>query len=213
MQRQTRALTKGNAFSVGDARISLETSLRELGTDFIDFYLLHDYVVDERSADELMTFLENVVKAGKVRSFGIGTGIDNVLRALECKPELCNVIQFENSVLKQNICRLPPHGTRDRLVITHGALQSYRSLSAFLQADIRAAKDWSTKLGADCSQEDTISALLLNHAVEANPRGLVLFSSMKLGRIAKNAKAVLEPAFSPPQIALFAQLVEKDLKL
>ena len=159
LQRRTQTLTKSGGFSVSDARISLETSLRELGTDSIDFYLLHDYVVSDHTADELVSFLEGAVKAGKVRSFGIGTGINNVLRALESQPKLCNVIQFENSVLKQNMRSLPSPAS-SRLVITHGALQSYRSVSSFLAAHIDTAKDWSKRLGVDCLQEDTISAPL-----------------------------------------------------
>lgn len=212
MQRRTQGLTRGGAFSVQDARISLETSLRKLGTDSIDFYLLHDYVVGNHSIDDLVTFLGDAVRAGKVRSFGIGTGIDNVLRALECQPVLCNVIQFENSILIQNIGRLPPQTASDRLVITHGSVRSYRAVASFLKAHSKMAKNWSEKLGADCSQEDTISALLLNYAVEANPHGLVIFSSMKSARVTKNVKAVLETPFSAEQLALFGQLVQRELK-
>ena len=214
MQRRAQSLApvRGRAFDVKDAQISLETSLRELGTDSIDFYLLHDYVVDDRPADELMKFLEDIVQAGKVRFFGIGTAINNVLRALECQPKLCNILQFENGVFTQNMDRLPPRAASDRLVITHGSLQSYRSVSSFLKAHRNTAKVWSEKLGADCSQEDTISALLLNCAVEANPHGLVLFSSMKSARVTKNAKAVLEPAFSAEQVRSFELLVEQELK-
>jgi D-threo-aldose 1-dehydrogenase len=212
MQRRTQRLTRGGAFSVKDARISLETSLRELDTDSIDFYLLHDYVVDSHSIDDLVAFLRDAVRAGKVRSFGIGTGIGNVLRALEYQPVLCDVLQFENSVLTQNIRRLPPRTVSDRFVITHGSVRSYRSVSSFLKADSSMAKDWSEKLGADCSQEDTISSLLLNYAVEANPHGLVIFSSMKPTRVTKNVKAVLESSFSAEQVALFGQLVERELK-
>jgi D-threo-aldose 1-dehydrogenase len=211
LQRRTQTLTKGGGFSVSDARIGLETSLRELGTDSIDFYLLHDYVFADHAVDELVSFLEGAVKAGKVRSFGIGTGINNVLRALESEPKLCNVVQFENSVLKKNMRSLPPP-TSSRLVITHGALQSYPSVSSFLAAHSDTTKDWSKRLGLDCSHEGTISALLLNYAVETNPHGLVLFSSMKSMRVTKNVKAVLEPVFSPTQVELFGQLVERELK-
>jgi D-threo-aldose 1-dehydrogenase len=212
LQRRTQTLTKSGGFSVSDARISLDTSLRELGTDSIDFFLLHDYVVNNHPADKLASFLEGAVKAGKVRAFGIGTGINNVVRALESQPKLCNVVQFENSILKENMCSLPPRVAASRLVITHGALQSYRLVSSFLAAHTNTAKDWSRRLGVDCLQEDTISALLLNYAVEANPHGLVLFSSMKSVRVTKNVKAVLEPGFSPTQVALFGQLVQRELR-
>ena len=211
---QTRAagLVTSGAFSVEDARNSLETSLRELGTDRVDFYLLHDYAVDDRPADDLVEFLEGAVKVGKIRSFGIGTGIDNVLRALQSQPKLCDVVQFENNVLRRNIERLPVGLAADRLVVTHGAVgHCHRVVSSFLSVHADKTKEWSKKIGADCSQSFTISGLLLNYAVDANPVGLVLFSSMKPDTIARNAKAVFDPKFSAAQLAVFAQLVRSEL--
>jgi aryl-alcohol dehydrogenase-like predicted oxidoreductase len=55
----------------------LEPSLRELGTDYVDFYLLNDHVAGDHSSDELVAFLGQAVKAGKIRYFGLGTSIDN----------------------------------------------------------------------------------------------------------------------------------------
>jgi D-threo-aldose 1-dehydrogenase len=210
LQRGTKSLVKNGAFSAHQARRSLETSLRELSTDHIDFYLLHDYIVRKEPPDELLAFLEDCVKAGKIHSFGIGTGFENVLQALDREPRLCSIVQFQNSVLTRTCDRLP-RDHWDRLVITHGALGgSYRSVLAFLEARIDVAKDWTVKLGCDRLDEDTLSALMLNHAAEANPRGLVLFSSRDPARVRKNVKAVLEPDFSPEQIALFGELVNQE---
>jgi len=210
MQRHAQGLVKGGGFTVKDARTSLETSLRELGTDYIDFYLLHDYAVSENSPDELVAFLTGAVREGKIRYFGLGTGIHNVLQASESQPELCRIVQFESSVLKRNMEGLP-HAGAERLVITHGALgASYRLVSAFLKAHSELAGDWSTMLNVDCSGEDTLSALMLNYAAQANPNGLLLFSSKSASRVKKNVGAVLEPGVSPAQVALFGQLVERD---
>jgi len=65
LQRGTQSLVKSGAFSVQQAQVSLETSLRELSTDHIDFYLLHDYIVSEKLPDELLAFLEDSVKAAR----------------------------------------------------------------------------------------------------------------------------------------------------
>jgi D-threo-aldose 1-dehydrogenase len=209
LQGRARALVKGGAFSVKDAQSSLETSLRELGTDYIDFYLLHEYSVSENSPDELVAFLTASVRAGKIRYFGLGTGIESVLRAIECQPELCSIVQFENSVLRRNVERLRRGGPQ-RLTITYGSLSaSYRSLSVFLKTDSEVARNWSSKLAVDCSKDETISALMLNYAVQANPNGLVLFSSADPSRVNTNARAVLAPDISPAQVALFGTLVER----
>lgn len=211
VQQRASVLVKGNAFSVADAQRNLETSLRELQTDYIDFYLLHDYVAGDRSSDELVAFLRRAVTAGKIRYFGLGTSIDSVMRALDCEPDLCGVVQFQNSAFTRNRDKLPsqpPHG----LVITHGAVAGgYRYLSSFLKVDNIRVKDWSAELDLDCSDERTLAALLLKYAVEANPGGLVLFSARNTDRIRDNAKAVLEPHVTLSQVKLFAQLVERNL--
>ncbi len=210
LQRGTQSLVKSGAFSAQQAQVSLETSLRELSTDHIDFYLLHDYIVSEQPPDELLTFLESSVKAGKIRSFGIGTSIENVLQALERQPRLCSVLQFQNSVLTRNSDYLP-RGNSDRLIITHGALGgSYRSVLTFLEARSGVSKAWAAKLGCDRLDEHTLSALMLNYAADANPKGLVLFSSRDPARVSRNVKAVLESDFSPTQIAIFRELVNQE---
>jgi aryl-alcohol dehydrogenase-like predicted oxidoreductase len=210
LQRGTQSLVKSGAFSAQQAQGSLETSLRELSTDHIDFYLLHDYIVSERPPDELLAFLESSVKAGKIRAFGIGTSFENVLQALQLQPRLCSVLQFQNSVLTRNSDYLPRDNS-NRLVITHGALGgSYRSVLTFLEARRDVAKDWAAKLGCDRLDENTLSALMLNYAADANPKGLVLFSSRDPVRVSRNVKAVLESDFSPAQIAMFGELVNQE---
>jgi D-threo-aldose 1-dehydrogenase len=211
LHRRAQGLARSGAFSVKDAQTSLETSLRELGTDYIDFLLLHEYIVSENSPDELVEFLTGAVKAGKIRYFGIATGIETVLRALECQQELCSIVQFENSVLRRNVGKLPEGGP-NRLAITFGSLGTiYHSVSAFLKAHREIAGNWSTELAVDCFKDETISALMLNYSVQVNPNGLVLFSSKDASRVSRNVRAVLEPELSPAQVELFGQLVERDM--
>jgi aryl-alcohol dehydrogenase-like predicted oxidoreductase len=211
LRRRAQGLVRSGAFSVKDAQTNLETSLRELGTDYIDFYLLHEYTLSENSPDELVAFLADTVNAGKIRYFGLATGIENTLRALECQAELCSIVQFENSVLRRNVERLPRGGPH-QLIITHGSLTaSYHSVHTFLKTHAELARNWSTKLAVDCSKDETISALMLNYSVQANQNGLVLFSSKNTSRVNRNVRAVLEPEISPAQVELFGQLVERDL--
>jgi D-threo-aldose 1-dehydrogenase len=211
LRSRAQGMVKGGAFSANDARASLETSLRELSTDYIDFYLLHDYVVSETSPEELLAFLTAAVQSGKIRCFGLGTGIENILRALQTQLELCAILQFENSVVTRNVEKLPTGGAQP-LTITHGALSgSYQAVSTFLQSHGELERGWSSELAVDCSREEIISALMLNYAVRSNPNGLVLFSSRDATRADRNVKAVLEPALSAEQVALFGRLVERDV--
>jgi D-threo-aldose 1-dehydrogenase len=213
VQQRASALVKGNAFSVEDANRNLETSLRELRTDYIDFYLLHDYVAGSHSSGELIAFLAQAVKAGKIRRFGLGTSIENVLLALDCEPDLCGVMQFQDSVITRNRDKLPSQSPH-KVVITHGSLAgAYRSLSSFFKANNNRAKEWSAGLDLDCSDERALAALLLNFSVDANPNGLLLFSARSPDRIKDNTKAVLNRHVTPLQVKSFAQLVERNLPI
>jgi len=71
-------------------------------------------------------------------------------------------------------------------------------------------KTGRAKLGCDRLDENTLSALMLNYAADANPKGLVLFSSRNPLRVSRNVKAVLESDFSPAQIAMFGELVNQE---
>jgi hypothetical protein len=99
---------------------------------------------------------------------------------------------FEWSVLRRNAERLSRREA-DRLMIAHGSLgASYRSVLAFLKAHSDLTENWPVKRGVDCSHDDTIPALMLNYAAQANENELVLFSSKSALRV-NHVKAVLEP--------------------
>ena len=50
---------------------------------------------------------------------------------------------------------------------------------------------------------------MLNYAVQANPRGLVLFSSTNPSTIHENVRSVSESSYSAGQLRRFAELVDE----
>ncbi|HXX44022.1 MAG TPA: aldo/keto reductase [Candidatus Acidoferrales bacterium] len=210
LRRGAQASVKSNAFSVQQAQANLETSLRELQTDYVDFYLLHDYSLSHGRPDELLTFLDDSVRAGKIGAFGIGTTFESMLQVLVEQPRLCGVLQFQNSVLTRNIERLPPSASY-QLVITHGALSDgYRALQEFLETRKDLAKLWTTQIGCERLDEGTLSSLMLRYAVSANPEGLVLFSSRDPAKVTANVRAISESRFSGDQVTVFQKLVQRE---
>ena len=55
-------------------RLSLEASLRRLGTDHVDLYQLHNPRMDGVEADDLFATLEDLRAEGKVRHYGVALG-------------------------------------------------------------------------------------------------------------------------------------------
>jgi aryl-alcohol dehydrogenase-like predicted oxidoreductase len=210
-QRAKPAVTSG-AFSVRDAQNSLEESLKALGTDHVDFFLLHDYEFNPNPCDELLKFLDDALATGKIRYYGIGTDIGNVRSTVKGQPKLCDVVQFKSNVMEPSR-KLLPENSPSHLVVTHGSLSgSYVAISSFLKANPSVAKKWSADLDLNCSANEVLSALLLNYAVEENENGIVLFSSKNVSRVSANIKAVQEARFSKAQFKLFGMLVSRDMK-
>jgi hypothetical protein len=77
----------------------------------------------------------------------------------------------------------------------------------FLKAHSDLAENWRVRLGVGCSHDDTIRALVVNCAAQANENELEQLSS-KIALQASDVKAILEPDMSPTNAALAELLVE-----
>lgn len=65
--------TKSHAATKADALKDLDTSLKELGTDFVDIWYLHAKTKPEEVTDELIAAQQDAKKAGKIRFAGVST--------------------------------------------------------------------------------------------------------------------------------------------
>jgi D-threo-aldose 1-dehydrogenase len=197
--RQGARLVKRGAFSAEEARTSLETSLRELRTEYVDIFLLHDCALEDCSP-ELLEFLRDAVNAGKVRAIGVGTSVESATAIARAAPEFATILQFEHSVLRPSVDEIDPG--RSRATITHGALAGLSRLRRYLgeNPDVRA--HWSAELRLDLSHADSLATAAIQYASRTNPCGPTLFSSTRKEHIVRNAASAREePSVSLDRIA------------
>ena len=83
-------------FDVATLRASLEESLRQLRTDYLDVLLMHLPPVSVFQQQDLMAELEKVVHEGKVRNVGVSTDDVATLRGM---PDFLTATQFPYPVL------------------------------------------------------------------------------------------------------------------
>ena len=163
-------------------RSQLERSLQQLKCDYIDYYLLHECHSDYLNED-LLNGLEALVREGKIRHYGIGSGRWQSRQILEQHANVPWVVQI-------------PDGWMDRdtdWFIQRGKppLFTHSSLRLALQADpgsmVAITRRWAELSDQDPDQPGLLSQLLLHGALIKNPAGCVVFSSRHARNIRSNA--------------------------
>jgi aryl-alcohol dehydrogenase-like predicted oxidoreductase len=84
-----------------------EQSLKRLGTDYIDYYQLHNPRMDAIQNDEVLEALERLLAQGKIRSYGAALGPDLGWReeALAAWNKGYAAVQVINNILEQEPAR------------------------------------------------------------------------------------------------------------
>jgi len=179
------------AFGLREMQRSLETSLRALGTDYLDILLLHECTPADISY-ETLGFLERFRKAGKLRAYGIATHHAATLKILGGSPIDPAVVQIGSDAFNRNIRRLAA-GTR--LIVTHSALKhALPRLKTYLSESPLVAARWETALGISHGDSSGLARILIGLALEDNPNGIVLFSTSRPERFEKMMEMPLPAA-------------------
>ena len=195
------------SFTAEQARESLERSLRELRTERVDLWLLHEVTADVlRNSDDLLQFLQDSVAAGKIGAFGVGSERSRVETLAIKRPKFCGVMQFEWSVLDRPVVGLS--GFR----IHHRALtDNFRSLHNGLLADKARCEQWSREVSANLADRETLAGLMLKASLVENPQSVVLFSSKSPQHMKNNVQVADDRSLEQPARRLY-ELVQEAVK-
>ena len=96
----TRQVT-GSDTSPESIRNACEDSLRRLNTDYIDLYQFHDNGYPAEKAAPIRETLEELVKEGKIRSYGWSTDFPERAQVFAQGPK-CSAVQLQLNVLDDN---------------------------------------------------------------------------------------------------------------
>jgi aryl-alcohol dehydrogenase-like predicted oxidoreductase len=189
-------------------RQSLETSLRELQTDYVDLYFIHEGELADCQTPGLHELLQDFVREGKVRAFGVGSSFERIQAINAQMPQFAQVFQFESSALEPHIAVIQQtrqaQAQPPALLSTHGAVAALAPLRTHLQDNSDFAQRFTEAFGANATQPAQLAALLLRYARHENPDGIILFRSTKRENLRANMEALT--GNSPYTEAMFAQL-------
>jgi hypothetical protein len=208
VRRHAPNTVKRGLFTGEQARASLEVSLRELGSDHVDLFLLHDCGAADWERGDVLEALDELRASGRIRAFGPATDPEEV-RAISSRPGRApDVVQFEADLLAGDVAGI----AGSALPITHGGFRSVlEPVTRLLDRDRDAQARWSRTVGEDLSAPGAVAALLFAGALRANPGGIVLFSSGDAERIRRNAEIAREEPYEAAQLDEFGRLVRNQL--
>ncbi len=106
-------------FDVPSMRRSLEKSLRELQTDYVDALLVHEAPASVMAQGDLMAALEDVVREGKALRVGMSCAAGTAAEALRQGPAHLSVLQFPANLLDADTTDWPASVPPERLLIAN----------------------------------------------------------------------------------------------
>jgi aryl-alcohol dehydrogenase-like predicted oxidoreductase len=201
-QKQAGTLFVPGQFSVGVLRSSLETSLRELKTDYVDMLLMHAAPMSVLAQEDLLAELERVVAEGKVRMAGISGELEVMAAAFAQRPAVLQTAQFGCNVEHFDFLART-QGTGMFLVANHpfggpvGVAECRRRIEALRTSD-RLPQELRAKL--DTNDPRLMPEVVLNAILVGTGIGAVIPAMMQVKHLESNCRAVMEGRFTGEEI-------------
>ena len=207
---RVRVTEMKKAFTAADAEASLTTSLRELKTDYVDIFQIHEPDPASMQDADLVAFLDKQKQAGSIREYGVGIAYPVLRQDANVVPASFKVLQFDSSACDHNLERLA--NRQGRALITYSVIRHTKELAAAAKASPRLLAEWRDKVNADLTDPGTIAALMLRHAVQVNPSGVTLFATTRINNLRNNIKGFHELSTTPQQLDAFAGFASAALE-
>ncbi len=189
------------ALTVEAAQAALENSLRELKTERIQIWLLHEATADSLRDEKLLRFMEDSQRQGKIGAFGVGGAAWKMPEIYAAWREYCPVIQCEWDALEGEN-RYPDAFPIRFQVLGHWPAR----ISEHLKLHPTSASRWSDEVGMDLKAPTAIAILTLRAALLKNAGGMVLFQSRHQLNIVNNARVAGDASLDSPALRFHALL-------
>lgn len=186
-QKSAAIIYRGNSvpkcFSADYVRRSVEESLSQLNTDYVDVLLLHEAALADISEDLLNT-LAALKMEGKILRTGVGSFAEDIASINAAYPDLFDVYQRTWSVRRTDETLYP-----DKTNVFHRAvMDALLPLRDRLASDQTFADHVRKYAGLGLSAVDDLAKALISASLFVNPNGITLFATRRLYRVASYAK-------------------------
>jgi aryl-alcohol dehydrogenase-like predicted oxidoreductase len=186
--REAGRMAVAHKFDSTSSQLSLDQTLRELRTEYLDLLLLHGCPPEVSYSAELFDFLEECVASGKIRRYGVAADIEAVTRVARTRAGV-RAVQIANNPAANAITKwthIPGVA-----VITHspfGRGGVAQSLSRFIASNHVLGAQWSARVNIDLASTRGIYEFLLCFSLASNRAGVVVCGMHLPEHIRSNAQ-------------------------
>jgi aryl-alcohol dehydrogenase-like predicted oxidoreductase len=203
-QRQAANQFNANQFTLSTLQSSLETSLRQLRTEYVDMLLMHDAPATVLQQEDLLEALGRLVEQGKIRMAGISAELPVIEQVFAQKPpvvctaqmplNLTNIAFTKQTATQKHLFLVANHpfggadgvaGTRERIV----ALSQSKKLSAALRKKL------------DVNDPQVLPEVLFNTILDGTGISAVVPAMMQPAHIQANIAAIENCRFTSAELA------------
>ena len=110
------------SWAINHAQASLGASLKRLGTDYVDFLLLHEPIASLINTDEFLTWLQAEQTRGRIRAWGLAGLAEHLRPFVQQANPLATVVQTKDSLSQQQAAFMAD--AQRNLQFTYGYLSS-----------------------------------------------------------------------------------------
>ena len=182
-RRIANRVSSSGRFSAADALDSLHVSLRALGTDYVDIFLMHECAATDIT-EELLRVLEGLERDGKVRATGIATGPEDSRSIAAMSSSFPSVIQTSPELSAHE----EPEGLG---IIIHSTIASrMAAVAARCSTDEALSSELEELCGVNPRDESAFASMLFSSEVAIRKHGPVLFSSADAQHLSRNIAAI-----------------------
>jgi hypothetical protein len=208
VKRRDSAFRSAGDYRPAAARASLEKSLTELGTEYVDLFFVHDPgAVAPAEMAALTAELDALRDEGKLRAWGV-SGEPDAVRALAAgRPDVQPQWREDAFEPRGDAGEGPPP-------ISFGVLSAAMPRIAARLTDPAERRRWSEAVGVDCGDPEVLAGLLLVEALDRNRHGGVLFATVRPERLPSAVAAArdADAGFDREETAALRRLIGECAK-
>ena len=203
-QKQAANQLALNQFTPETLRNSLETSLRELRTDYVDILLLHAAPATALEQHDLLAAMDRLVQSGKVRIAGISADLPVIKKYFVERPKPLTSAQFSFNL--RSLAFAEEARRNDNLLLVGNHVFGGASGAAAGKAmilDLHTSNDMSAELREklDPSDPQTLPEVVLNCVLQGTGLTAIVTAMMQVRHIHSNVKALEDCRFTRDEIA------------